>query len=78
MYIEFDVKHIYLPTLIKELDNWYYTHQIQFHIKKMNYKLKVTFAEPEHYTFFCLTWNPKSVNTREYKLIEPMKIDKKD
>lgn len=78
MYIEFDVKEIYLPTVIQELNRWFEQHQIQFHIKQINHKLKITFSNPEHYTYFCLTWDPLSVITKNYRLIEPMKIDKKD
>ena len=77
MYIEFDVKHIYLPGLVTELNEWYERHQIQFHIKQINHSIKITFKDPASYTYFCLTWDPKRQDAKNYRLIEPMKIDTK-
>ena len=78
MYIEFDLREIYYPTLEQELHRWWDQHQIEFHLKIINRIAKLTFTDPEFYTFFCLTWDPTTINAQKYRLIEPMKIDKRD
>lgn len=78
MYIEFSFNNIDYPALEQELLHWYNKHQKAFHLKILNQKVKLTFSKPEDYTYFCLTWDPRTSNLTKYLLIEPMKIDKLD
>jgi hypothetical protein len=77
MYLEFALDEIYYPTLVHELTRWSQKHSVEYHVKVVKNKAKITFKNPEFYTSFCLSWNPKSIHYEKYKLIEPMKVDNK-
>jgi hypothetical protein len=77
MYLEFALDEIYYPTLELELQRWSKQNNINYHIKVIKKKAKITFPQDEDYTAFCLTWNPKKINYQKFQIIEPMKIDKK-
>ncbi len=76
MYIEFNLAKIHLPTLEYELQNWLTKHQLQYNIKILNQKVKITFPLKENYSYFCLTWNPELEIGETFVLVEPMKVDK--
>jgi len=74
--------------LHQELDIWYQKHTIAYQIKTVNQKYNIDYQiktvkyvtrivlEPdEMYSFFALTWNPKHPELRNYRMIEPMKLD---
>jgi hypothetical protein len=86
MYIAFDLKrdsalgagataawwnHI----LHQELDIWYQKYTIAYQVKTVKNVTRVVFASDEMYSFFALTWNPRKPELRNYRMIEPMKLD---
>ena len=86
MYIAFDLKrdsslgsgataawwnHI----LHEELNIWYQKHNVDYQIKTVKYVTRVVLEPDEMYSFFALTWNPKNPKLRNYRMIEPMKLD---
>lgn len=79
MYIEFQlppnkglsITHAML-FIRKELVEWSIKYQIPYKEKFVKDKIKVTFTDPEHYTFFGLTWEPKTYSAARYRLVEPM------
>ena len=75
MYIEFDLTEVYQVMLEIELATWQEKHQIKYNLKVLNKRAKLTFSDSENYTFFCLTWDPKFLDSTKYKIIEPMKVD---
>lgn len=76
MYIEFNLLEVSFGQLELDLKRWQAQHQINYNLKRLNTRAKLTFSNPDNYTFFCLTWDPKIIDSRKYKIIEPMKIDK--
>lgn len=84
MYIEFT-----LPTgagglaagytkfyIEKELRAWSEKYGIPYKTKTQNYRLKVTFTDPEHYSFWVLTWVSVNYSTSRWRLVEPMQPPK--
>ena len=82
MYIAFDLprtnnsiaswmNHI----LHQELSIWYQKHNVDYQIKTVKYVTRVVLEPDEMYSFFALTWNPVNPRLREYRMIEPMKLD---
>jgi len=80
MYIEFTLPSgaggmaagytkYYIEKAFKE---WHEKYQIPYKVKTQNYRLKITFDNPEHYSFWALTWESKSVATSRWRLVEPM------
>ena len=65
------VNHI----LHQELSIWYQKHTIAYQVKTVKNVTRVAFASDEMYSFFALTWNPKHPELRNYRMIEPMKLD---
>ena len=65
------VNHI----LREELQIWYQKHTIAYSIKTVKYVTRVMLEPDEMYSFFALTWNPKNPELRNYRMIEPMKLD---
>ncbi len=65
------VNHI----LHQELDIWYQKHTIAYSLKTVKYVTRVILEPDEMYSFFALTWNPKHPELRNYRMIEPMKLD---
>ena len=65
------VNHI----LHQELSIWYQKHRIAYSIKTVKYVTRVVLEPDEMYSFFALTWNPKNPELRNYRMIEPMKLD---
>jgi ribosomal protein L5 len=65
------VNHI----LHEELLIWYQKHTIAYQIKTVKYVTRVVLEPDEMYSFFALTWNPKHPELRNYRMIEPMKLD---
>lgn len=62
-----------LLSIRKELVNWSIKYGIQYKEKIIKNVVKVTFSNPEHYTFFGLTWDHSAAQCR---LVEPMKPPK--
>ena len=84
MYIAFDLKrdgpwgaapawrnHI----LHQELSIWHQKHNVDYQIKTVKYVTRVVLEPDEMYSFFALTWNPKNPELKNYRMIEPMKLD---
>jgi hypothetical protein len=84
MYIEFQ-----LPTggggmaaqytsflIAKNLTDWSNSYNIAYVKKNHKYTVRVTFDSDELYSFFAMTWRPKSDKMlsylTNYRLIEPM------
>ena len=65
------VNHI----LHQELSIWYQKHGIAYSIKTVKYVTRVVLEPDEMYSFFALTWNPRHPELRNYRMIEPMKLD---
>jgi len=65
------VNHI----LHEELRIWYQKHTISYQIKTVKYVTRIVLEPDEMYSFFALTWNPKHPELRNYRMIEPMKLD---
>jgi len=65
------VNHI----LHQELEIWYKKYTIAYQVKTVKYVTRVAFASDEMYSFFALTWNPTNPELRNYRMIEPMKLD---
>lgn len=90
MYIEFilptgagGMAAAYTAAAIKRyLNLWSCNYDIEFlAIKTVKYTLKVTFADPTHYDFFALTWNPQTDHSlknyiKKFKFVEPMDMSK--
>ena len=80
MYIEFTLPHgsagqaaaHSLLLIRRQLVDWSIQHNIPYKEKLVKYVLKVTFDDPNNYTFFGLTWEPKSYAAGRYRLVEPM------
>jgi hypothetical protein len=83
MYIAFDLPQNYGGStaawmnhiLHQELSIWYQKYAIAYQIKTVKYVTRVAFASDEMYSFFALTWNPKHPELRNYRMVEPMKLD---
>jgi hypothetical protein len=83
MYIAFDLpqgaggsaaawkNHI----LHEELRIWSLKHDISYQVKTVKWVTRVILAPDEMYSFFALTWNPVNPKLRDYRMIEPMKLD---
>lgn len=82
MYIEFT-----LPTgssgmaagytklhIEKALKEWSEKYDIHYKSKLQNYRLKITFSNPEHYAFWALTWESNTAAKSRWRLIEPMNL----
>jgi hypothetical protein len=65
------VNHI----LHQELAIWYQKYTIAYQVKTVKYVTRVVFASDEMYSFFALTWNPRNPELRNYRVVEPMKLD---
>lgn len=83
MYIAFDLPQTYGRStaawmnhiLHQELAIWYQKYTIAYQIKTVKYVTRVAFASDELYSFFALTWNPTNPELRNYRVVEPMKLD---
>ena len=83
MYIAFDLPQNYGGStaawmnhiLHQELSIWYQKYTIAYQIKTVKYVTRVAFASDEMYSFFALTWNPRNPELRNYRVVEPMKLD---
>ncbi len=62
--------------LAKNLAAWSDCYSIAYTKKNHKYTVRVTFDNEETYSFFAMTWNPKSDTMlsylRNYSFIEPM------
>jgi hypothetical protein len=59
----------------RDLTAWSEKYHIDYKEKLVKYTLRVFFEDPEIYTFFGLTWNPKYsrwASSIDYRLVEPM------
>ena len=65
------VNHI----LHQELMIWNNKHGIDYKVKTVKYVTRVILEPDEMYSFFALTWNPKNPELKNYRMIEPMKLD---
>jgi ribosomal protein L5 len=83
MYIAFDLPDKYGGSTAawmnhiqhQELAIWYQKYTIAYQIKTVKNVTRVAFASDEMYSFFALTWNPKHPELRNYRMVEPMKLD---
>lgn len=60
--------------LFSELKDWANHHNIIYKIKPFKMGIKFILPNNDNYFLFCLTWNPE--RQYNFKIIEPMKIDK--
>ena len=65
------VNHI----LHQELSIWYQKYMIAYQVKTVKYVTRVVLEPDEMYSFFALTWNPRNPELRNYRVVEPMKLD---
>ncbi len=65
------VNHI----LHEELRIWNQKHNIDYQIKTVKYVTRVVLEPDEMYSFFALTWNPRNPELKNYRVVEPMKLD---
>jgi hypothetical protein len=65
------VNHI----LHQELSIWHQKHNVDYQIKTVKYVTRVVLEPDEMYSFFALTWNPRNPELKNYRMIEPMKLD---
>lgn len=84
MYIEFSLPRdaagqaaLYVNQILtRELNRWADQHGIAYIAKNIKYTRRVTFDADSTYSFFALTWSPKSTTFHryllDYRLIEPM------
>lgn len=61
--------------LHQELMIWKEKHDIDYQTKTVKYITRVILEPDEMYSFFALTWNPRNSGFRNYRMIEPMKLD---
>lgn len=80
MYIEFTISNsgnyqaagLSLMLIRRQLVEWSVKYNIPYKEKLVKNSLKVTFEDAENYTFFGLTWEPKTYSASRYRLVEPM------
>jgi hypothetical protein len=83
MYIEFSLPKdadgqiiLVNQILTRELDRWSKQHGIAYNTKNIKYTKRVTFNDDAYYSFFAMSWAPRSSNFESYllnyRLIEPM------
>ena len=76
MYIAFDVAHtLEWNHLNRALELWQEKYDIPFQTKTVKNVTRVVFASDELYSFFVLTWNPPWAYLKNYRMVEPMKLD---
>jgi hypothetical protein len=76
MYIAFDfVSNQQWYDIKQALAQWQEKYDIPFQTKTVKNITRVTFASDEMYSFFALTWNPTNPELRNYRVVEPMKLD---
>ena len=83
MYIAFDLPQNYGGStaawmnhiIHQELDIWHQKHNVDYKIKTVKHITRVILEPDEMYSFFALTWNPRHPELRNYRMIEPMKLD---
>jgi hypothetical protein len=77
VYIKFNFSLIAYYIISEELENWanrYSIHKKSYKLKIVNKIIKLTFKDANHYSFFCLTWNPMPFSECfQFEIIEPMK-----
>lgn len=85
MYIEFDLPQgaggmaaQYANNILnRELHTWSDLHNIPYNKKIHKYTVRVTFDQDKYYSFFAMTWAPKSKKfssyVQNYRFVEPMK-----
>jgi len=61
--------------LHQELAIWYQKYTIAYQVKTVKYVTRVVLEPDEMYSFFALTWNPRNPELRNYRVVEPMKLD---
>lgn len=76
MYIAFDiVNNHHWYDVLEALDDWKEKYDIPFQTKTVKNVTRVVFASDELYSFFALSWNPPQAYLKQYRVIEPMKLD---
>ena len=62
--------------LKQNLESWAERYNVEYRTKNIKYTRRVTFDTDSTYSFFALTWSPKSTTFQsyllDYRLIEPM------
>lgn len=80
MYIEFQLPNgsagqAAAHTLLcirKDLADWSTQYNYRYTEKLHKLTLKVTLPNPDDYTFFGLTWDPKYQGSRRFRFVEPL------
>jgi hypothetical protein len=66
--------------LKQNIKSWAEKYNIAYRTKDIKYTVRLTFDDDKFYNFFAVTWDPKADHMqhvlKEYRLIEPMKVDK--
>jgi hypothetical protein len=83
MYIEFSIPSggggmpaQYTNHWLKHnLKSWAERYSITYRTKDIRYTVRLTFDDDKLYDFFALTWNPRNPELKNYRMIEPMKLD---
>jgi hypothetical protein len=77
MYIEFRIPNggglappYALHFLKKELEVWKELHGIPYTEKTVKFSHRVCFDKPEDYSFFLMSWEPKSNTAKSFKVID--------
>ena len=77
MYIAFDlVNQQHWNDIIDALEEWEEKYEISFQTKTVKYVTRLVFESEELYSFFALSWNPPYAYLKNYRVVEPMKLDK--
>lgn len=77
MYIAFDlVNQQHWNDIIDALEKWEEKYEISFQTKTVKNVTRLVFESDELYSFFALSWNPPYAYLKNYRVVEPMKLDK--
>jgi hypothetical protein len=76
MYIEFQLSDItknsashILMVIERELEKWSQHHNIAYRSKTVKLTHRVTFDDDNLYSFFGITWNPKSYAAQRWRFV---------
>ena len=57
-------------SLKRSIEEWAVQHQIPYKTKIHKYTLRLCLTQDEHYTFFQLSWNPKTWYKDNYEIVK--------
>jgi hypothetical protein len=67
VYIRFTVHYMdELEDIKQEIKSWSERYNIHYTHKTIKYYYRVGFNEPEHFSLFTMTWNPKDLDRRPW------------